>query len=165
MAAAAAAAGTFLEVFVARNAAEFEGLVDQFVDVFLHFVHLFLGIDKALGDRVFEKGGALGFECGNLAVVQSLTLMLFLVERTAFFGEALILLLSLGVRHEGIHPLPDALESGLPDDGFAEINSFLPHHVIDLRSCLHMAKNMRPVWLERKVRSFGQLNGTLINLD
>ncbi len=80
MATAAAAAGTLLEVFVIRNAAEFERFVDELMDVFLHFLHFLLSIDKALGDRVFEKGGALGFECSDLAVVQGLTLMLLFVQ-------------------------------------------------------------------------------------
>jgi hypothetical protein len=49
----------------------------------------------------------------------------------------LVLLLRLGIRHEGINPLPDALELGLLDDGFTKLQGFLSHCVFDLKRSLH----------------------------
>jgi hypothetical protein len=137
VATAPVAAGTFLKILIGRNAPQLERLVNELLDALLHFVHFLLRIDETLGDRVAKKSFPFGLKRRDLSAIQRQSLVLLLVEGTTFLGKALILLLGFRVRHKGINPLPDALELGLLDDGFAKLQGFLLHRVIDLRTSLH----------------------------
>lgn len=141
MTAAPVAARPFLKVFLGWDSSQFKRLMDKLLDALLHLVHFLLRIDERFGDGVAQKGVPFGFEGGNFAAVKRKALMLLLMQGAALFREALILLLRLGVRHEGIDPLPDALELGLLDNGFAQFQSFLPHRVVDLCNGLHANKH------------------------
>ena len=111
--------------------------MDEIVDSLLHLVHFLLRIDEGFGDGIAQKGIALGLESGDFAAIEGKTLVLLLVQGPAFFGQTLILLLRLGVRHEGIDPLADVLELRLLDDSLAKLQSFLSHRLFDLRNGLH----------------------------
>jgi hypothetical protein len=80
VATAAVAAGTFLKVFLGRNAPQFKRLIDELVNAFLHFLRFLLRVDESLGDRIFKERVAFGLKCGDLTVIQRQALMLLLVE-------------------------------------------------------------------------------------
>jgi hypothetical protein len=133
MAAAAMSARTALQVVIGWDTAEIKGLIDKFVDALLQLVHFLLRIDKRLGNRIAEQGLLLGLKGGDFPGIEGLALVLFLVQNAAAFAQALVKVLSLGIRHERIHPLADALELRLLYNGFAKIHRLLPHNFIDLR--------------------------------
>lgn len=60
-----------------------------------------------------------------------------MVQLTALFTQAVVLLLGFGIGHERIHLLADALKLGLLDDGFAQFPRFLEDHVLGLNICFH----------------------------
>ena len=59
------------------------------------------------------------------------------MQLLAQIAQALVLRLGLGVGQEGIHALADALELGLPHDGFAKLAGLLLNGVLGLDICLH----------------------------
>jgi hypothetical protein len=138
VATATRAAGTAaLQVFRGGHAAEFKSLADHRHDPFLHLVHGLLRIDKTLGNRVAKKSLAFGVEVGDFRFVQLEALLLLVVQKAAFFGQAFILLLRFGIGHEGIHLLADALEFGLLHDAFAKLAGFLADQIVGLNKCIH----------------------------
>jgi hypothetical protein len=60
-----------------------------------------------------------------------------MVQLTALFTQALVLLPGFGIRHKRFHLLADALKLGLLDDGFAQFPCFLEDHVLSLNICFH----------------------------
>ena len=100
MTAAAVTARALLKVFIARNTAQFESLLNDLMDALLHFLHFILCVDERFGDGVGKKCVAFGLERRDFLAIQWEALMLFLVQRAAFFSQALILLLRFRVGHE-----------------------------------------------------------------
>lgn len=138
MAAAAVSAGTAaLQVFLGGNVPKLESLIDQLVNTFLHLVHFLLGVDEGPRDGIVQQRLALGLKCGYFLSVKGESLMLFFVQRTAFFAQALVKFLGARVRHKSIHPLADILKLGLLHDGFTQFQGLLAHSVFDLSRCLH----------------------------
>jgi predicted short-subunit dehydrogenase-like oxidoreductase (DUF2520 family) len=137
MTAATVAAGTFLQILIAGNAAQLERLADGLLHSLLQLVHFLLGVDEPFAHGVAEKGVALGVERGDFAAIQGKALMLAFVERAALLAQALILLLRGGIGHESVHAPADALKLGLLHEGLTELQSLLAHHVLNLGSCLH----------------------------
>jgi hypothetical protein len=124
-------------VFGGRHAPEFERFADRLHDFFLHMVHGFLGIHKTFADGIAKKRFALGIEGGDFSFIQLQALLLFMVQKAAFFGQPLVLLLGFRIGHEGINLLADALEFGLLHNGFAKLAGSLTDRIISLNKCFH----------------------------
>ena len=136
MASATVTAGTFLQILLTRHAAQFKRLTHDLLHALLQLVHFFLSVNESFAHRISQKGVPLGIECGHFAAIQGKSLMLAFVQGAALLAQALILLLRGWIGHENFDPLPDALKLGLLNDGFAELQSLLSHHILD-SSCLH----------------------------
>jgi len=131
------AARASFEIFSGGDATEFESLADVLLDFFLHVLHHFLGVHKTFGHRVAKKRFALGVEGGNLGRRKLQSLLLLVLEVAAFFAQAFVHLLGLGVSHEGVHLLANALKFRLLDDGFAQFTCFLEDDTFGLDNCFH----------------------------
>jgi len=125
MAMAAAATAAALEIFLGWQMAQFQGLIDVFLDGFLDLVHFFLGVDEGAGDRVIEQGFAMGLEVGNFLAGKRLGVLLFLLEGLAFGHEAFVLLAAFIIVHEGVDVFAGGTEILLIQDGLAEFPGFL----------------------------------------
>jgi hypothetical protein len=117
--------------------AQFEGLADLFGDLLLDLLHFLLRIHEAFGDWIGEEDVALPVEGGDFGAGQGVALVLFVVKLLAGFAQQLVLALGVGIGHEGFHPLADALELGLLDDGFAKFTGLAQNSVFGLNDCLH----------------------------
>jgi len=100
-------------------------------------VHGLLGIHETVAHRVAEKRLALLIESRNLGSGQFQSLLLFVVQLPAFFAQTFVLLLSLGISHEGVHLLANGLKFGLLDNGFAQLLRFYEDRVFNLNICFH----------------------------
>ena len=136
MASAAVTAGTFLQILVARHAAQFKRLAYDLLHALLQLVHFFLSVNESFAHGAGQKGVPLGVERGHFATIQGKALMLALVQGAALLAQALILFLRGWIGHEDLDALSNALKLGLLNDGFAELQSLLAHHILD-SSCLH----------------------------
>jgi hypothetical protein len=137
VAAAAVAAGTFLQILLGGNAAQFERLADQLLHPLLQFVHFLLRVNEPFAHRIIQKGIALGIELRDFTAIQGEALMLAFVQGAALLAQALVLLLRGGIGHESLDALADALKLGLLDDGLAQFHCFLAHRILDLGIGMH----------------------------
>jgi hypothetical protein len=137
VAAAAVAAGTFLQVFLSRDVAKLKCLGDELLNFLLQLLHFFLGVEEPFGHRIVQERVALGIEGGDFLAIQGESLVLAFMQSAPLLGQALVLLLRAGVGHERIHTLADALKLRLPNDGFTQFQSLLANRVLDLGICLH----------------------------
>lgn len=117
-----ASAAAAFKILASRDAAQFVGLHDVLADGFLDFLHLFLSFDERLGDGVGEERVAFLVEGGDFRRIQFQAFVLFLMQRAAFFAQALVLCLSGGVSHEGFDALADGQELGLREDDLAKFD-------------------------------------------
>ena len=131
MAAATVAAGTFLQILLGRNAAQFKGLADDLLHALLQLVHFLLGVYEPFAHRIAQKGVTLGIKRRDFLAIEGKALMLPFMERAALFAQALILLLRFAISRESINALADALELRLLDDGLAQFQSFLANRVLN----------------------------------
>jgi hypothetical protein len=131
MATAAVPAGTFLQVLRGGNAPQLKRLADELLHLLLQALHFMLGVDEPFGHRIAQEGVALGIKRGDFSPVQRQTLMLAFVQGAALLVQALVKLLRAAVGHKGIDPLANALKLRLPDNGFAQLQSLLPHLIFD----------------------------------
>jgi hypothetical protein len=125
MAAAAMAAGAGIKIAFLRDAAEFKGLADVLRDGFLHFVHVFLRVEKALGDWVVHERFAELLEIGDFPAVQGQAGLLLLLQVLAFDHQGLVLAAKFLVGHEVLDAPPDGLDLGLVQNGLAEFPGFV----------------------------------------
>lgn len=137
VAAATVPAGTFLQILLGGNAAQFKGLADELLHPLLQLVHFLLGVNEPFAHRIIQEGVALGIERGDFIAIQGEALMLAFVEGAALLAQALVLLLRGGVGHEGFDALADALKLGLLDEGFAQLQSFLANRIFGQCTGLH----------------------------
>ena len=98
--AATRSAGAFLKLVRGGNSAEFKCPAHVLIHFRLDMMHRFLRVNKTFGHRVAEKGCALGVEGGDFGGRQFLSLRLLVLQTAAFFAQAFVLLLRLGVRHD-----------------------------------------------------------------
>ena len=137
MAAATGTTRTAFQFFRGRNVPKLERLAHKLVDPLLHVVHCFLGIDKSPGHRIAQKRLALRIKGRNLRRRKLQSLLLLMMQFSAFFAQALVLLLGFGIRHKRIHRLADALKFGLLNNGFAQFPRFLEDRILGLNICFH----------------------------
>jgi hypothetical protein len=137
VAAAAVAAGTFLQILLGGNAAQFKRLADNLLHALLQLMHFLLRVNEPFAYRIVQEGIALGIERGNFIAIQREALMLAFVEGAALLAQALVLFLRGGIGHKRLDALADVLKLGLLDDGFAQLQSFLAHRIFDQSICLH----------------------------
>jgi hypothetical protein len=137
MATAAVAAGTFLQILLGGNAAQFERLADEFLHFLLQFVQFLLGVDEPFGHRIAQEGLAFVIEGGHFAAIQGEALVLALVEGLALLAQALVLPPRVGVSHKRFDAPADALELRLLDDSLAQLQSFLAHRIFSQGICMH----------------------------
>ena len=124
-AAAVAASAAVVHFFFGRNAAQFERLRDVLVDLFLHLVHLALGLDEAGGHRIRDERVALALVILDFLRRKTDALLLLVVQVLAFFGEALVLLLGAVVGEERFDAAFLHGVSRIVQDGFAEFAGLL----------------------------------------
>jgi hypothetical protein len=136
MATAAMAAGAGIKVAIFGDAAKLESLADVFGDGLLHFVHVFLRVEKTLGHRVVEEGFAELLESGDFSAVHRHTRLLLLLQGLAFDHEGIVLAAKFVIRHEGLDLPPDGLDFRLVQNGLAEFPGFLGHEAW-FSLCLH----------------------------
>ena len=86
MATAAVATGTFLQILLGGNAAQFERLADEFLHSLLQFVQFLLGVDEPFGHRIAQEGVALAIESGDFTAIQREALVLAFVEGLALLA-------------------------------------------------------------------------------
>jgi hypothetical protein len=121
---AAAATAAAIQIFRRRDATEFDGLADVFLDEVLELVHFFLRVEEAAGDGIFEKRVAVFFKRGDFRRFQRLTTVLFFLKRLAFAHQAFVSAARRGVGQERIQALLDAAGLDVFDDSFAEFARF-----------------------------------------
>src|SRR5262249_59481614 len=109
---AAVAAGTAVEIFGARDPAQFQRLVDIAVDGLLDLVQFLLRIEKASSDRVVEQRFAIPFERVDFFAGQLLGHLLLLLERLTLVQDTVILVTGLFVPHKRIDALANRLHVG-----------------------------------------------------
>lgn len=135
---ALASAAAFVRQFAfIGHASEGECFADVLPDFLLHVMHFLLRFDEAFGRGIGEQRVAQFFKTGNLRFRQRNAGMLFLMEGAALLIDRLILLLGLGVAHERVNALANALELGLLNDGFAKLERLLMNEIVRLCLCLH----------------------------
>ena len=86
--------------------------------------------------------------------------MLLLMKGLAFFVNSLVLLLRTGVAHKGINPLADAQELRLLKEGAAEVNCFLPDHIVVLDKNLHTVIYVSATRRQRRRRKSASIQGS-----
>src|ERR1017187_10156773 len=124
VAAAAVAAGTFGQIFRDRDAAEFDGLGDDFLEGMLQVVHFLLRIEEAGRDGVFQQRVAVFFKRRDFRWVKLLAVVLFFLECLALAHQRFILATRRGIGEESINALADAAGLKLFEDGFAKLVRF-----------------------------------------
>ena len=128
VAAAAGAAGAGVHFAFLGHMAEFKRFADVLDDGLLHFLHIFLGIEKILGNRVAQEGFAQLLEGGDFRAIQRRAGLLFLLQRLAFGHEGLILTADLVIGHEGFDIPPHGLDLRLFENGLAKFLRFLDNN-------------------------------------
>ena len=123
MAAAAFAAGTFLQIGFGRDASEFERFGNKFLDGILHRVQFLLRINKTPRDGIFQQHLAMLLEIGNLRAFKRLSAMLLFMEHLAFFRQSLVIIARRGVGKKSVNAFADRRHFRLGDDGLAEFFS------------------------------------------
>lgn len=129
MAAAAVAAGTTLfKVFRGRQVAELEGLVHLFVDGFLNFMQLFLGLEEIPGDGIREQRIAILFKIRYFLAVQRLAGALLVLQGLAFGHELFVMGLRFVVRQKSVNALAGRTQRGFFEQRLAKLAGFLSHN-------------------------------------
>jgi hypothetical protein len=120
VAAATVAARTFPQFIGQGDPAEFDGLGDGALDRLLDLMHFFLGVQKAGGHGILQKGIPLALKSGDFGSVQGLSMMLLLLEGLPFAHQRFVLAPRTVVSHKSIDALADTRGLHLFEDGLTQ---------------------------------------------
>lgn len=113
------------QIFVGRHAAEFEGLADVLGNLLFRLLHLLLGADELLRERVGHEFLLEALEVGNFGLGDLVAHVRLFVQHVLQIAEPLVLRPGLVVAQKHQDRLLHLHVAGLLDDGLAEFADFL----------------------------------------
>ena len=105
MAAAAGAAGAFLQIGFGRHAAQLERLGNLLLDGMLERVQFLLRVQKTAGGGILQQLIAVLFKIGDFHAVERLSVVLLFVKRVAFAHHGFVLAARAGIGQKRVNAL------------------------------------------------------------